>query len=65
MEEIGLLNSLEKTGRILSCSRATLYRLIERGQLRAVKNGRSTRITGDSIRTYVASLREFASKNAA
>lgn len=40
----------------LSVSRATIYNLINRGLLKVVKIGRSTRITTESIRALVAGV---------
>jgi excisionase family DNA binding protein len=51
--------SVEHTRTMLGgCSRSTVYRLIEAGELRAVKSGRRTLITAESIETYVAGLEQ-------
>jgi excisionase family DNA binding protein len=42
--------------RLLGVSHATIYRLLGRGALAAVKIGAATRITAESIERYLASL---------
>ena len=39
-----------------SLSRATLYRAIRRGELKAVKLGRRTLISGEALQMFVAQL---------
>jgi excisionase family DNA binding protein len=43
-------------------SRSTIYRLIHRGELDAVKRGVSTLVVVDSLRRYVASLPPFTAR---
>jgi hypothetical protein len=43
-----------------SISRVTAYKQIAKGQLKAVKNGRSTNIAGADAVAYVAALRGIA-----
>ena len=42
--------SPQTTAEMLDCSRAHVYRLLQAGELEAVKIGRSTRISVESIR---------------
>ena len=40
--------------RMLSASRSRLYELMDEGELESIKDGKSRKITTDSIRAYVA-----------
>ncbi|MGH7089297.1 MAG: helix-turn-helix domain-containing protein [Stellaceae bacterium] len=51
-----LLYTAAETERLLGISHATLYRLLARSRLSAVKVGAATRITASSIERYLASL---------
>jgi excisionase family DNA binding protein len=51
-----LIVSIEEAGYLLSVSRAYVYRLIDRGEIVAVKAGRKRFIT-------VASIHEFVSRH--
>ncbi len=51
-----LLYSMEEAARLLSISRAQLYRLIDVCELGSVKIGRSRRITRSQLEAYVRSL---------
>lgn len=41
--------TINETCKELKCSRRTVYRMIERGELQRVRYGRSVRILGESI----------------
>ncbi len=63
MKPIGL--SITNTGKTLGgeghpLSRATIYRMINRGELEAIKLGARTIITTESIEARVASARRLA-----
>jgi excisionase family DNA binding protein len=49
---------------MLGESRSTIYRLINAGQLAAVKRGSTTLVLIDSIRSYLANLPPFQSNAA-
>lgn len=51
----GLLTIPEFCG-YAAISRVSVYKQIKTGQLKVVKNGRSTRITGEEALAYVAAL---------
>lgn len=54
--EVQLL-SIEETSRALGgVSRATVYRLIDAGELERVKLGRRALVPAESVRSYVARL---------
>ena len=50
------LYSINEVCSQLSLSRASLYRLINRGEIEAVKKGRNTRISGQSLEEYIHKL---------
>lgn len=50
------LYSPAQAAEVLSLSRQHVYNLISRGELRAVKIGRATRITADELERYVERL---------
>ena len=49
-----LLVSIDEAARLLACSRTTLKVLIRRGDIRALKVGRLTRIPRMALEEYVA-----------
>lgn len=49
-----MLYRIQEAMRLLSVSRATIYRMIQRGDLVAIKLGAATRITADSIEKVVS-----------
>ena len=49
-----LLLKIEDAAEALSLGRSKTYELIQRGELRTVKIGRSTRVPADEIREFVA-----------
>ncbi len=49
--------SIREATRLLDLSRATVYRLIGKGRLKAVKCGSRTLVPMDSLRELLASLR--------
>jgi excisionase family DNA binding protein len=49
-----LLVSIDEAARLLACSRTTLKVLIRRGEIRALKVGRLTRIPRRLLEEYVA-----------
>jgi excisionase family DNA binding protein len=55
-DDLRALYSLRETQRILSVSRAQLYRLIGRGRLSAYKIGVRTYVSATSINEFLASL---------
>jgi excisionase family DNA binding protein len=52
------LKSSAKTAELLDCSVRTIYRLVERGDLAAVRLGRVLRFEVSEIRRYVDENRE-------
>lgn len=48
-----LLFSLEEAGQVLNLSRATLFRLMARGELRPLKVGRRTLLAADELERFV------------
>ncbi len=48
-----LLLKIEEAAHALSLGRSKTYELIQRGQLRTVKIGRSTRVPVDAVREFV------------
>lgn len=50
------LNSVNNTKQLLAIGHSKLYELLSSGTLQAVKLGRKTLVTGESINQYVASL---------
>jgi hypothetical protein len=58
------LYTLRECGAIRGCSQATLWREIARGDLVAVKDGRSVRVTGQALRARIESLPKFKSRAA-
>ena len=55
-----LVLPVEEAAAALSVSRGTVYNLINRGRLKVVKIGRSTRITTESIRALVETAKGAA-----
>lgn len=53
MEPKKILYTVSDVMAMLSISRATVYRLVDSGELRFVHIGRASRIRGDCIRTYL------------
>lgn len=51
-----LIVSIQETCRLLGSSRSEVYRLLARGNLRAVKAGVRTQVLMASIKAHVASL---------
>lgn len=45
---------VEEVADILRCSRMTIYRLIRRGQLRAVRVGRNYRVRASDLNDFLA-----------
>ena len=56
VEERRLL-TIQQVARYLQISRASVYRLIGRGELKAVKVGRCRRIAADDLQRFVEGLR--------
>lgn len=56
MSDTALLHSVDDAARLLSISRANLYRMMRDGRVRSVKIGRSRRIPHAAICDYVARL---------
>jgi hypothetical protein len=56
MEQIAALNSVADTKRHIGLGHTKVYELIGDGVLDARKAGAKTLVTGESIRTYIASL---------
>src|SRR4051794_36932819 len=50
---INALNTVQQTGRITGQGTSSIYEALATGELIAVKLGRSTRITGESIVGYI------------
>lgn len=57
-----LLYTINAAARVLSVSRATLYRALARGELRAVRIGCATRISRAELERFVRALEETASR---
>jgi len=55
-----LLYSVEEAARLLSMSRAKLYRLIDLCELGSVRIGRSRRISRNQLETFIRSLEQAA-----
>lgn len=55
-----LLVSPEEGAAMIACGKTKFFELISEGKLEAKKQGRSTVITVDSLRRYVASLPSIA-----
>lgn len=51
-----LLNTVNQACEILSLSRATIYRLLESGDLQSYRVGRRRMIPTDAIRSFLADL---------
>ena len=51
-----LLLRVDEAARVLGVSRATLYRLVAAGRLRAVRVGRATRIPARELERFVREL---------
>jgi excisionase family DNA binding protein len=49
-----LVLTIDETSRALKISRPLIYRLIKSGQLEKIKLGKSSRITGASVRRLVS-----------
>ena len=52
-ETTGRLVTIEEAARRLSLSRSHVYRLVERGELRGVRFGRSVRVYEDAIDDFI------------
>ena len=48
-----LLHTIEQTRELLSCSRSTVYKLVNSSELTLIKMGRRSLITDESIRAYL------------
>lgn len=59
-ESRALLVDVGGAADMLSCSRSTVYALIERGELRGVKVGRARRFPLSELRAYVERLQAAA-----
>ena len=55
-----VLVSVEEAAEMLRVSRATFYKLLNSGAVRAVKNGRRTLIPMQALRDYAESLSSYA-----
>lgn len=55
-----LLHRRKDAQNILSTSNTTFHRLVEQGKLKVVHIGRSSFVTDESLRAYVASLMQEA-----
>jgi excisionase family DNA binding protein len=53
-----LLYTVPQAAELLSVSSNFVWGLLQRGELRGVKLGRSRKITADELRRYIASLPE-------
>jgi excisionase family DNA binding protein len=51
-----LLLTISEVCRLLSCSRATVYRMLQRGDLVSVGLGRSRRVRRSDLEAFVAAL---------
>ncbi len=56
------LYTVKETAGILKVSRATLYRLIDRGLLRSVKIGRKTLFTEEELKNLIDKMKEESRK---
>lgn len=54
MPEKRLLYTIDETVELLSLSRATLYRLTERGEIPTIKIGRAVRIPAAALEAWIA-----------
>ncbi len=50
------LYTITETGTFIKRKNTSIYQLINSGDLEALKMGRSTRITGKAIKSFIASL---------
>jgi len=53
-----LLYSIEDTAELLSLSRATVWRLVETGELPTVRVGRSRRVTSAQLNDFIRLLEQ-------
>ncbi|SDR36995.1 DNA binding domain-containing protein, excisionase family [Paraburkholderia fungorum] len=60
MKNDPLIYKISVTMEKLSVSRATIYRLVSRGDLKLVKIGTASGITADSVRNFMDRLLEAA-----
>jgi excisionase family DNA binding protein len=60
--EMPQMLSLQMVSDRTALSRSTLYREIDAGRLRAVKIGKSVRITEQSLRNYISALSDYQSQ---
>ena len=59
MKHDPILVSVPEAARMLSICRASLYKLLDAGEVRAVKHGRRTLIPVQALRDYAAALPEM------
>ena len=57
---MNILISISKVQRLLNVSRATVNRLLDRGEMRRVHIGRSVRIPMEDVEAYVQRIRSAA-----
>ena len=50
--------TIEEAGKLLSLSRAHMYRLIDRGDIASIKVGKSRRITSKQLEAYLNVLEQ-------
>lgn len=55
---LNTLNTINDTATRLSCSRASLYRLIEQGRIRTVRIGRKQLVPDSEIERFIAASLE-------
>jgi excisionase family DNA binding protein len=60
--EMPQMLSLQMVSDRTALSRSTLYREIDAGRLKAVKIGKSVRITEQSLRNYISALSDYQSR---
>lgn len=60
--EMPQMLSLQMVSDRTALSRSTLYREIDAGRLKAVKIGKSVRITEQSLRNYINALSDYQSQ---
>jgi excisionase family DNA binding protein len=63
-DDVALVTSPNKAMRILDCGRTRLYQLIDSGELETYLDGRSRKITLQSIHAYVKRKLEASRKAA-
>jgi len=60
--EMPQMLSLQMVSDRTALSRSTLYREIDAGRLKAIKIGKSVRITEQSLRNYISALSDYQSR---